>query len=385
MITYPKGFRASGITAGLKESGKADLALVINDGPLDVAAGVFTTNRIVAWPVVWTKDVVSDGKMRAVVLNSGNANVATPGGMAVTEATAEQVARVLSIDASEVGVCSTGVIGTKLSAEPLVAGVDVAAGALSTSGGHDAARAIMTTDTRPKEATFEAGGYRIGGMAKGAGMIAPGMATMLCVITTDAVIDAETAHEALASSSDKTFNRIDVDGCMSTNDTVLLLASGASGVTPDAQDFADGVRRVCQDLARQMIGDAEGASHDIAVRVTNAASEVGALAVARTIAQSNLFKCAIFGNDPNWGRIISAAGTVPESVAPFEPADLAVLINGIAVCENGVDTGRRDEVDMQSDRLVDIELRLGSGTESATVLTNDLTYDYVTENSAYTT
>lgn len=384
MITYPTGFRAAGVTAGLKESGKPDLALVVNDGPEHVAAGVFTTNRVVAWPVVWTAKAIEDGVMRAVVLNSGNANVATPGGMAVTEATAQAVADGLSIDPHDVGVCSTGVIGEALSADPLVAGVALALPSLSKEGGADAAHAIMTTDTRPKQARFEAE-FAIGGMAKGAGMIAPGMATMLCVITTDAVIESDLAQAALTEATEATFNRIDVDGCMSTNDTVLLLSSGASGFSPDPADFTAELTGVCADLARQMIGDAEGASHDIDIRVTKSATEAGALAVARAIARSNLFKCAIFGNDPNWGRIISAAGTVPEEIAPFDPADLAVIINGVAVAENGVDTGRRSEVDMVGAREVTVELQLGSGEESAQIWTNDLTYDYVTENSAYTT
>ena len=384
MITYPQGFRASGVTAGLKASGKPDMALVVNDGPDYVAAGVFTTNRVVAWPVTWSRQAVADGRLAAVVLNSGNANVATPGGMAITEATARAVAAALSCEPRDVGVCSTGVIGTMLTADPLVAGVEMAVPLLSSEGSSAAAEAIMTTDTRKKEATFEAG-FRIGGMAKGAGMIAPGMATMLCVITTDAVIDADEANEALAAATSHTFNRIDVDGCMSTNDTVLLMASGASGIAPDPAVFREGLTAVCADLARQMIADAEGASHDILITVTNSATEAGALAVARAVAQSNLFKCAVFGNDPNWGRIISAAGTVPEAVAPFDPADLAVIINGVAVAEHGVDTGRRDEVDMAANREVTVEIQLGSGNESAHIWTNDLTYDYVTENSAYTT
>ncbi|WP_164519858.1 bifunctional glutamate N-acetyltransferase/amino-acid acetyltransferase ArgJ [Flaviflexus salsibiostraticola] len=384
MITYPLGFRAAGVTAGLKASGRPDLALVVNDGPHHTAAGVFTTNRVVAWPVTWTKSAIEDGTIRAVVLNSGNANVATPGGMAVTEATAQQAADSLGIDVHDVAICSTGVIGTALTAEPLVTGVISAVPALSEDGGSAAAEAIMTTDTKRKEAQFAAG-FRIGGMAKGAGMIAPGMATMLCVITTDAVLDPTSAQDALAVAVDLTFNRIDVDGCMSTNDTVLLLASGASGIAPDPDEFQAGLRAVCGDLARQIIADAEGASHDIDLRVTKSATAAGALAVARAIAQSNLFKCAIFGNDPNWGRIISAAGTVPEAVAPFDPADLAVIINGVPVAQNGVDTGRRDEVDMAAQRDVIIELQLGSGEESAQIWTNDLTYDYVTENSAYTT
>lgn len=384
MITHPLGFRAAGVTAGLKESGKPDLALVVNDGPEHTAAGVFTTNRIVAWPVTWTKSAIADGIIQAVVLNSGNANVATPGGMAVTEATAQTVADSLGIPIRDVAVCSTGVIGTALSAAPLMSGVEKAVPALSSDGGPAAAEAIMTTDTSQKESQFTAD-FRIGGMAKGAGMIAPGMATMLCVITTDAVIDPAFAQDALSAAVDLTFNRIDVDGCMSTNDTVLLLSSGASGISPDPAQFQQGLTSVCDDLARQIVADGEGASHVINLRVTKSATEAGALAVARAIAQSNLFKCAIFGNDPNWGRIISAAGTVPETVAPFDPADLAVIINGVIVAENGVDTGRRDEVDMAANRDVTIELQLGSGAESAQIWTNDLTYDYVTENSAYTT
>ena len=384
MITAPAGFRAAGVTAGLKESGKPDVALIVNDGPNHVAAGVYTTNRVVAWPVIWTRNALSDGVAKAVVLNSGNANVATKGGMAVTEETAQRAAIGLGIEPTDVAVASTGVIGVSFTAEKLVSGVDAAVAALSRDGSEAAATAIMTTDTRPKQASLT-DGYTIGGIAKGAGMIAPGMATMLAVVTTDADITADEAQAALSAAVETTFNRIDVDGCMSTNDTVLLLASGASGIRPDADAFQAGLETVCADLARQMIGDAEGASHDIAVRVTKSATAEGALAVARAIARSNLFKCAIFGNDPNWGRIISAAGTVPESIAPFDPADLAVIINGVPVARDGVDTGRRDEVDLSASREVIVELHLGSGEESAQIWTNDLTYDYVTENSAYTT
>lgn len=384
MITAPKGFRAAGVVAGLKESGKPDLALVVNDGPDYVAAGVFTTNRIVAWPVAWTKQAIADGRAKAVILNSGNANVATKGGMAVTEATAQRTAEALSIDVRDVAVASTGVIGISFAPDRLLAGVDVAVSALSGDGSTDAATAIMTTDTKPKEAVYSKD-FTIGGIAKGAGMIAPGMATMLAVITTDAVVDSEFAQTVLSAAVELTFNRIDADGCMSTNDTVLLLSSGASGIIPDPDTFREGVQSVCADLARQMIGDAEGASHDIDIRVTQSATEEGALAVARAIARSNLFKCAIFGNDPNWGRIISAAGTVPEAVAPFDPSDLAVIINGVPVAENGVDTGRRNEIDLAAAREVTVELQLGAGDESAQIWTNDLTYDYVTENSAYTT
>ncbi|WP_062465421.1 bifunctional glutamate N-acetyltransferase/amino-acid acetyltransferase ArgJ [Demequina soli] len=381
-VTAAQGFIASGVVAGLKSTGARDVALVVNQGPSKVAAGVLTSNRVVAAPVTWTRQVLADGRVDAVVLNSGGANAATgPEGFLDTHRTAEHVAEALDVSAGDVAVCSTGLIGVRLPLGRLLAGVDDAAAALSAEGGADAALAIMTTDTVPKEAVAGGEGWTVGGMAKGAGMLAPGLATMLCVITTDADVDAERAQAALAAATRATFNRVDSDGCMSTNDTVLLLASGASGIVP-GPDFEDALRDVCAELARGLVADAEGATHDIAVTVTNATSEDAAEAVARAITRSNLFKAAIFGRDPNWGRIISAAGTVPEEVAPFDATNLDVTINGVQVCRASGVGDPREGVDL-SGREVRIVLDLHAGDAEVTVWTNDLTHDYVHENSAY--
>ena len=386
-VTAPDGFRAAGVTAGIKASGKSDVALVVNDGPLAVAAAVFTANRFAAAPVLWSRQVVADGEVRAVILNSGGANACTgPEGFADTHHTAEHVAKALQASgfgtgAGDVAVCSTGLIGERLPMERLLSGVDAAVAALSADGGADAAVAIMTTDTVPKTAAVTTGGYTIGGMAKGAGMLAPALATMLVVVTTDAVIDAELADSALRVATSLTFDRIDSDGCMSTNDTVLLLASGASGVEPDPGSFTDAVTSVCSDLARQLIGDAEGASKDIVIEVGGAATEADALLVARAIARSNLLKCAIHGEDPNWGRVLSAAGT---TTAQFETEHVDVAMNGVWVCKGGGVGEDRSLVSL-SGREVSIRVELGAGSQSATVWTNDLTADYVHENSAYST
>ncbi|MDN4473769.1 bifunctional glutamate N-acetyltransferase/amino-acid acetyltransferase ArgJ [Demequina zhanjiangensis] len=387
-ITHPQGFLAAGVVAGLKSTGKKDVALVVNEGPLHVGAGVFTTNRVFAAPVAWSRQVIADSRVDAVILNSGGANASTgPEGFADTHRTAEHVAEVLQaagkdISAGDVAVCSTGLIGVRLPMEKLLAGVDSASAALSADGGDDAAHAIMTTDTVTKQSVATGEGWSVGGMAKGAGMLAPGMATMLCVITTDAVITEEQASALLAEAVRTTFNRVDSDGCMSTNDTVLLLASGASGVTPDEADFQAALTQVSAELSRGLVADAEGASHDIAVTVVNATSDDAAEAVARAITRSNLFKAAIFGQDPNWGRVISAAGTVPEDVAPFDANLLDVTINGIQVCRGAGVGDDRDLVDL-SGREVRVEVDLHAGDASATVWTNDLTHDYVHENSAY--
>ena len=385
-ITRPRGFRAVGLPAGIKSTGAPDLAVIVNDGPRDTAAAVFTANRVQAAPVLWSRRAVADGRARAVVLNSGGANACTgPEGFADTHRTAEHLADLLDIAAQDVLVCSTGLIGERLPMEPLLAGAREATGRLAAGPEADASasRAIMTTDTVPKTAeATTASGVVVGGMAKGAGMLAPQLATMLVVLTTDADVDAETAQRALRDATRTTFDRVDSDACMSTNDTVILLASGASGVTVPLAELTEAVRAVSADLARQLVADAEGASHDVHVVVRSASTEDAAEAVAREIARSNLVKAAIFGNDPNWGRIVAAAGCVPEAVAPFDVADLSVTVNGVEVCRAGGAHRDRSEVDM-TPREILIEVDLGAGDASADIWTNDLTHDYVEENSAY--
>ncbi|MFF9769454.1 bifunctional glutamate N-acetyltransferase/amino-acid acetyltransferase ArgJ [Streptomyces sp. NPDC053086] len=379
-VTAAKGFTAAGIAAGIKENGNPDLALVVNDGPRRAAAGVFTSNRVKAAPVLWSEQVLASGQVSAVVLNSGGANACTgPKGFQDTHATAEKVAEVLGRGAIEVAVCSTGLIGVLLPMDKLLPGIETAAAQLSEHGGEKAAIAIKTTDTVHKTSVVTGEGWTVGGMAKGAGMLAPGLATMLVVLTTDAELDGEVLDRALRAATKVTFDRVDSDGCMSTNDTVLLLASGASGITPEYDEFAEAVRRVCADLGRQLIGDAEGAGKDIQVEVINAASEEDAVEVGRSIARNNLLKCAIHGEDPNWGRVLSAIGTTR---AAFEPDQLNVAINGVWVCKNGSVGEDRELVDMRY-REVHIVADLAAGTETATIWTNDLTADYVHENSAY--
>ncbi|NIJ11532.1 glutamate N-acetyltransferase/amino-acid N-acetyltransferase [Saccharomonospora amisosensis] len=381
-ITAPKGFRAAGVTAGLKPSGKPDVALVVNDGPGDAAAAVFTTNRCKANPVLWSEQVMTDRRAKAVVLNSGGANCYTgPQGFQNTHASAEQVAEGLGIGPIDVVVCSTGLIGDQLDAEKLSTGIAGALADLSDGGGAAAAEAIMTTDTRSKQAVREGSGYRVAGMAKGAGMLAPALATMLVVLTTDADVDGSTADRALREATRVTFDRLDSDGCMSTNDTVLLMCSAASGVRPDEAEFFELVRQVCHDLAMQLLADAEGAEHEIAIEVVGAASESDAVEVGRAIARSNLFKCAVYGKDPNWGRILASVGTTS---AAFEPDELDVAFNGVWVCRGGGPGEPRGKVDL-TDRAVTVTVDLKAGTESATVWTNDLTHAYVHENSAYST
>jgi len=382
-VTAPAGFRAAGVRAGIKASGSADLALVVNDGPHHEAAAVFTTNRVKAAPVLWTQQCAREGRFRAVVLNSGGANACTgPAGFADTHRTAEHVAELLGVAPIEVAVCSTGLIGERLPMQVLLAGVDSAAAALSADGGPGAAEAILTTDSVPKLAAVgHHDGWTVAGMAKGAGMLAPGLATMLVVLTTDAMVGADELDEVLRAATRTTFDRIDSDGCMSTNDTVLLLASGASGIAPAWSDLAAAVAAVCASLARQLIADAEGATKDIAVEVVHAASEEDAVTAARAVARSNLLKCAIHGEDPNWGRILAAVGTTD---AVFEPDRLDVAINGVLVCRDGAASGDRSHVDM-SGRDVHIRVDLRAGDAAATVWTNDLTAMYVHENSAYST
>ncbi|MFE9014214.1 bifunctional glutamate N-acetyltransferase/amino-acid acetyltransferase ArgJ [Streptomyces cyaneofuscatus] len=380
-VTAAQGFSAAGIAAGIKESGNPDLALVVNHGPRRAAAGVFTSNRVKAAPVLWSEQVLKGGEVTAVVLNSGGANACTgPKGFQDTHATAEKVAEVLEgHSAGEVAVASTGLIGILLPMDKLLPGIEQAAAALSEHGGEKAAIAIKTTDTVHKTAVAGGEGWTVGGMAKGAGMLAPGLATMLVVLTTDADVPAPQLDAALRDATRTTFDRVDSDGCMSTNDTVLLLASGASGITPDQGAFAEAVRAVCDDLARQLIGDAEGASKDIRIEVINAATEDDAVEVGRSIARNNLLKCAIHGEDPNWGRVLSAIGTTK---AAFEPDQLNVAINDVWVCKNGGVGEDRDLVDMRY-REVKITADLAAGTESAVIWANDLTADYVHENSAY--
>ncbi|MFF9897251.1 bifunctional glutamate N-acetyltransferase/amino-acid acetyltransferase ArgJ [Streptomyces longispororuber] len=379
-VTAAKGFRAAGVAAGIKENGNPDLALVVNDGPRTAAAGVFTSNRVKAAPVLWSEQVLKGGQVAAVVLNSGGANACTgPQGFQDTHATAEKAAGVLGVNAAEVAVASTGLIGVTLPMDHLLPGVETAAAALSPHGGEKAAIAIKTTDSVHKTAVAEGDGWTVGGMAKGAGMLAPGLATMLVVLTTDADLDSATLDRALRAATRVTFDRVDSDGCMSTNDTVLLLASGASGVTPAYEEFAQAVRTVCDDLARQLIGDAEGATKDIRIDVVHAATEDDAVEVGRSIARNNLLKCAIHGEDPNWGRVLSAIGTTS---AAFEPDRLNVAINGVWVCKNGSVGEDRDLVDMRY-REVRITADLAAGAESAVIWANDLTADYVHENSAY--
>ncbi len=381
-VQLPQGFRASGVTAGLKISGRPDLALVVNDGPDHHGAAVFTSNRVVAAPVTWSRQVLADGRVDAVVLNSGGANACTGAqGFLDTHRTAEKVADVLGLSAADVAVCSTGLIGELLPIDNILAGVDLASAALSPTGHADAARAIMTTDTVPKQATHVGDGWRVSGLAKGAGMLAPALATMLVVVTTDAVVGPDDLGTALRTATSLSFDRIDSDGCRSTNDTVLLLASGASGTRVAQAELTTAVTAVCLDLARQLIGDAEGAHHDIEIEVRSAASLEDALEVGRSIARNNLVKCAIFGADPNWGRVLAAVGT---TAAVFEPEQLDVSMNGVQVCRAGGVGEDRSGVDL-SQRPVHVVVDLHAGTDAATIWTNDLTHDYVHENSAYST
>ncbi|MEU4399711.1 bifunctional glutamate N-acetyltransferase/amino-acid acetyltransferase ArgJ [Micromonospora orduensis] len=388
-VTTPRGFRAAGVAAGLKASGGADVALVVNDGPDAGVAGVFTTNRVKAAPVRWSQQVVQGGVVRAVVLNSGGANACTgPAGFQDTHATAEHTASALSavsprllLGAGEVAVCSTGLIGERLPMPKLLPGVRSAIRGLSRDGGLAAAEAIMTTDTRPKTTVARGSGWTVGGMAKGSGMLAPGMATMLCVLTTDAVAGPATLDDALRAATRVTFDRVDSDGCMSTNDTVLLLSSGASGIEPTPAELAAAVTAACHDLAQQLIADAEGATKQVAIDVVGAASEDDAVEVGRSVARSNLVKTALFGNDPNWGRILASVGT---TAAAFEPDEVDVAVNGVWLCRGGAAAEDRSKADLTG-RDVTIRIDLHAGDSTATIWTNDLSHAYVHENSAYST
>ena len=386
-VTHPKGFRAGGVAAGLKATGAPDVALIVNDGPDCTAAGVFTANRVKAAPVLWSQQVLKGGIVRAVVLNSGGANACTgPQGFRDTHATAEHTAAVLRgaakpllIGAGDVAVCSTGLIGELLPMDKLLPGVTAVAKTLDADGGPRAAEAIMTTDSVAKNAVVRRDGWSVGGIAKGAGMLAPALATMLVVLTTDASAGNDVLDAALREATRLTFDRLDADGCMSTNDTVLLLASGASDVQPSPEELAAAVTEVCHDLAQQLIADAEGATKHVAIDVEGAASEADAVEVGRSVARNNLVKTALFGNDPNWGRILAAVGTTS---ARFEPDRVDVAINGVWICRAGAAAEDRSKVDL-SGRDVRITVNLRAGEMAATIWTTDLSHAYVHENSAY--
>ena len=379
-VSFPEGFRAAGVASGLKASGNKDVALVVNDGPKRAAAAVFTSNRCKANPILWSQEVIKSGLARAIILNSGGANCYTgPQGFQTTHATAEKVGELLGVGAAEILVCSTGIIGEQLDRDKLLSGAQEAFSTLASGGGANAAEAIMTTDTVPKLATRQGSGYRLGGMAKGAGMLAPALATMLVVITTDADLEPQELDAPLREATRLSFDRLDSDGAMSTNDQVTLMASGASGVKPEPAEFQELLTELCQELALKLLDDAEGASHNIHIKVKGAASETDALEVGRAIARNNLFKTAIFGNDPNWGRILAAIGTTS---AAFDPYDIDVSMNSVLISAKGMPAADRSEVDL-SGREVVIEIDLHSGDQAATVVTNDLTHAYVEENSAY--
>ena len=384
-VTLPEGFRAAGVTAGLKSAGR-DIALIVNDGPLHAAAATFTSNRVAAAPVLWSAQAVSDGRADAVVLNSGGANACTgPEGFADTHRTAEHAAQALGLSAQDVLVCSTGLIGQRLRMDLLLPGVEAAVAELGEDEGSAlaAAEAIRTTDTVSKTAQASGRGFTIGGIAKGAGMLAPGMATMLAVITTDAELDPSTLDAALREAVRVSFDRADSDGCMSTNDTVVAMASGAhpEAGAHDEEEFRAALTEVCRDLAAQLIADAEGAAHEIAITTIGAATEEQAETAGRAVARSNLFKTAIFGGDPNWGRILAAVGTTD---VEFDPSTIDVAVNGVWICRAGGIGEDRSGVDL-SERRVEVTIDLKSGEAEATILTNDLTHDYVHENSAYST
>ena len=377
-VTAAQGFVATGLEIGLKNSGGKDLAIVQNLGPSKAAAVVFTSNRAKANPIIWSQQVIADGVVEAIILNSGGANCYTGAqGFQVTHATAEAVAQKLGVSSGDVLVCSTGLIGDQLPLDRMLIGIEKAT--LTNTGGEDASEAILTTDSHPKRSIVKGNGWTIGGMAKGAGMLAPGLATMLVVITTDALVDSATLDASLRAATRVTFDRLDSDGCMSTNDQVTLMASGASGVTPSAGGFAEAVRQVCDELAQLLQEDAEGASHDILIETVNAVTEDDAVEVGRAVARNNLFKAAVFGNDPNWGRVLAAIGTTS---APFDPYAVDVSMNGVMLCRSGEPGESRDLVDLAA-RRVHVLIDLKAGDATATIRTNDLTHDYVHENSAY--
>lgn len=385
-VCFPRGFKASATVAGLKASATLDVALVANCGQQASAAGVFTTNRVVAAPVTYTRSTMKEHSVTHVLLNSGNANACTgQRGHDDVLSTTQAVSRACGVETTSVAVCSTGVIGEYLSINAITDAIPSLAETLSPHSGESAARAIMTTDTVPKTIEYDVGSWRIGGMAKGAGMLAPALATMLCVVTTDVIIDERTLQRALTYAVDRSFNRLDTDGCQSTNDTVIVMASGDSGIHVDEEDFTQNLTLACKNLARQLRDDAEGASHTIDIHVGEATSEDAALAVARAVSRSALVKTAIFGNDPNWGRILSQIGTVDSRIAPFDADLVDVSINGVMICREGGIGEPKGKVNLADNRHVDIRITLGAGSAKATVYTTDLTHDYVHENSAYTT
>jgi glutamate N-acetyltransferase/amino-acid N-acetyltransferase len=382
-VTGPKGFHAAGVAAGIKATGALDLALVVNQGPNDAAAGVFTTNKVKAAPVLWSQQVIKERRLTAVVLNSGGANACTgPEGFQDTHATAEKVAQVLDCGAIEVAVCSTGLIGERLPMDAIRDGVETAAKELkdTVEAGFNAATAVLTTDSRAKQSwAAHSDGWSVGGFVKGAGMLAPNMATMLSVITTDAVVDGATLDAALRAATTRTFDRLDVDGGTSTNDTVLVLASGASGLQPSTEDFTELLTKVAGDLVKQLQGDAEGVTKEVSITVQGAATEAEAVVVGRTVAEDNLVKTALFGSDPNWGRIAMALGRAD---AVIDPDKLGITINGATLFANGTKAQDRSAADL-SGREIDIVIDLNVGDGQATILTTDLSHDYVEENSAY--
>jgi len=380
-MKLPQGFRSASVAAGLKSTGALDLTIIENQGPNFTAATVFTTNKVVAAPVIWSRQVAKGGVVRAVVLNSGGANACTgPQGFADTHKTAEHVGQTLNISSGEVIVCSTGLIGELLPMPKIIAGIESIVPALSNDGLHTSAQAIMTTDSVPKIATVTFKGAEFAGIAKGAGMLAPALATMLSVVMTDAVV-SENVQEIFQRATDRTYNRIDSDGCTSTNDTVLFMSSGASGVTITDYELEDMLMQVCGSLAAQLIADAEGSTKTVAIKVLNAASEKEAVEVGRACARNNLLKAAIFGGDPNWGRVLAAVGSAD---AHMDPLSIDVKLNGVQVCSDSAPDADKTTVNFEA-RLVEIEIDMKVGTSTATIMTNDLTHDYVHENSAYST
>ena len=381
-MKFPHGFRGVGVAAGIKSSGKKDLSLIVNDGPQFFGTAVFTTNQVIAAPVIWSQQVVRDSEVHAVLLNSGGANACTgPEGFADTHISAEKVGSVLGISASDVAVCSTGLIGVRLPMEKILSGIDIAAKELLPENLQICAEAIMTTDSKPKIATATSGEVNFAGIAKGAGMLAPSLATMLSVIMTDARVNPVVAREIFSGVCSRTFDRIDSDGCMSTNDTVLFLASGASEITLTDDELESMLFEICSSLAYQLIADAEGHSKIVSITTVNARSESDAVAIGRACARNNLLKCALHGEDPNWGRILAAIGTTK---AIFDPANIDVALNGTWVCKASAPGEDREAADLSGERI-DILIDLHTGTHSATILTNDLTAQYVHENSAYAT